>query len=150
MPNQNRREGAQASNTRLTKPRDRRFSWVNHDGTKLHSVGILADGTVWNPNKYPEETVRAAVLAAVERRHVRRSNAAKQAAETRRERRQVKVYAVARRLAAGQDGPGPRRRCYFCSLPLTDAQSIRRGIGSECWQGVLAIITTIRARETAE
>jgi hypothetical protein len=32
---------------------------------------------------------------------------------------------------------GPRHRCAVCSRALCDSQSIARGVGSECWQGVM-------------
>jgi hypothetical protein len=68
------------------------YNWVRHpDGDqnqRLHDVGINADGTLHNPNGYPEEIVRAAVLAADARRHARRSESAKKAAETRKRRQQ--------------------------------------------------------------
>ena len=41
-----------------------KYRWVNHVGGKLYSIGILADGTLHNPNGYPDDVVRAAVLAA--------------------------------------------------------------------------------------
>ena len=64
--------------------------------------GILPDGTLHNPNNYPDDIVRAAVLAADARRHERRSQAAKRAAVTRSKRQERKVYAIAKALAAGE------------------------------------------------
>ena len=57
-----------------------RYKWVNHEGERLYEVGILADGTLHNPRGYPDDVVRAAVLAADARKHERRSRAAKKAA----------------------------------------------------------------------
>jgi hypothetical protein len=34
----------------------------------------------------------------------------------------------------------PGRHCYVCGRHLDDPSAIDRGIGSECWQGVLAAI----------
>jgi hypothetical protein len=113
------------------------------DGVEYYSVGILADGTLWNPNNYPEDAVRAAVLRAEAKRHQRRSNAAKKAGETRRQRRQEDIWAIAQLIAAKQE-TGPRRWCYVCGRKLDDRASIARGIGSECWQEVLARLTEIR------
>jgi hypothetical protein len=99
-------------------------------------VGILPDGSLHNPNGYPEDVVRAAVLAADVRKHERRSVAAKEAAITRYDRQEKRVYAVAKRIKDGGHF-GPRKNCIICKRILSDEQSIARGIGSECWQGVL-------------
>jgi len=125
-----------------------RYQWVHHGETKLFQVGIWPDGTLWNPNGYPDDTVRTAVLEADARKHIRRSNAAKKAAETRRERRAKKVYAVAKRIVEG-GCYGPRRRCVICAKALADPQSIERGIGSECWQEVLTILEQSRTTSAA-
>jgi hypothetical protein len=120
-----------------------RYNWVTHNGEKLFEVGIQSDGTLYNPRGYPEDDVRAAVLAADARCHERRSRAAKKAAETRRHRQEKKVYDIANRIVAGHS-IGPPRRCAVCAKRLDDQQSIARGIGSECWQGVLRLITSAR------
>jgi hypothetical protein len=114
-----------------------RYRWVHHGNEKLHSVGIEPDGTVWNPNGYPEDIVRSAVLAADARKHERRSRAAKKAAETRDQRQQHRVWLIAKRVATKQQ-TGPRQHCYVCGRHLDDPISIERGIGPECWQGVLS------------
>jgi hypothetical protein len=121
---------------------------VTHNGAKLFQVGIWPDGALWNPNGYPDDVVRTAVLAADERKRVRRSNAAKKAAETRRERTEKFVYSVAKRLTEG-GRYGPRYRCVICEKHLTDRQSIDRGIGPECWQGVLMRIEELKSPHTA-
>src|SRR5262245_48508390 len=123
------------------------YKWVHApEGTKLFGVGIFLDGTLRNPYGYPEDVVRAAVLAADERRHKRRSEAAKEAAETRRRRTQARVYQVAKRITSGGSF-GPKQRCVICGKALDDPQSVERGIGSECWQDVLGQITRQRASE---
>ena len=121
-----------------------RYKWVRHEGGKLYEVGILADGALYNPRGYPEDVVRAAVLAADQRRHERRSHAAQKAAGTRRGRQHNKVYAIARHIVGGRK-IGPRSHCAVCGRGLDDPQSVARGIGSECWQDVL---TAINERET--
>ncbi len=121
------------------------YLWVHQsDGTRLFNVGIEPDGTLINPNGYPEDIVRAAVLATDERRHQRRSAGSKKAAQTRRERTARLVYSVARHIVKG-GRYGPRHRCVICRKHLTDQQSITRGIGSDCWQDVLARISELRA-----
>jgi len=121
------------------------FKWVRHEGKRLHNVGILPGGSLHNPNDYAPELVRMAVLATVAGNHERRSAAAKQAAETRREHIRVRVFHIARRIAANQ-ATGPARSCYVCGKSLTDAASIERGIGSECWRHVFLQVTEARAK----
>jgi Family of unknown function (DUF6011) len=130
-----------------------RYKWVYYnDGTRLtqlRDVGILPDGTLHNPRGYPDDVVRAAVLAADERRHARASQAAKKAAETRRRRQDKKINAAALALAAGRQ-LGPRSNCYVCGRGLGDPQAIARGIGSECWQDVLRSIERERDARRVE
>jgi hypothetical protein len=115
-----------------------KYTWVRYDNGRLFDVGILDDGTLHNPNGYPDEIVRNAVLAADARRHERRSKAAKKAAITRARRQERRVQQAAERIL--EKDIGPRAHCYICGRHLTDEVSIRRGIGSECWQGVLDLI----------
>lgn len=122
-----------------------KYNWVRHNGEKLFDVGILPDGTLHNPRGYPDEDVRSAVLAADARRRERRSRGAKKAAETRRQRTARLTYVVAKRLTLDDKPIGPRDTCAICGRDLGDQQSIARGIGSECWQGVLEAIARIRA-----
>jgi hypothetical protein len=68
-----------------------KYRWIRHGDQQLLHVGILADGTLHNPNGYPDDLVREAVLVADERRRARRSVSAKKAAETRRRRTEKKV-----------------------------------------------------------
>jgi hypothetical protein len=121
------------------------FKWVRYEGERLYNGGILLDGSRHNPNDYAPELVRMAVLATVARNHERRSAAAKQAAKTRREHIRVRVFHVARRIAANQ-ATGPARSCYVCGKSLTDAASIERGIDSECWRHLLLQVTEAPAK----
>ena len=70
--------------------------------------------------------MRAAVTAANERWRVRRSDAAKRAAETRRHRREKTVYDIVRRIRAGHLR---NSHCRICSRVLSDSESIARGLG---------------------
>jgi Family of unknown function (DUF6011) len=115
------------------------WKWIRHEGTELYDIGVNADGTLHNPNGYPDGTVRAAVAAAEERRHTRRSNAARKAAETRRRRQDKHVYDVSQRIVDGEVF-GPSEACVICGKGLGDPESKFRGIGSDCWQKVLTVI----------
>jgi hypothetical protein len=129
-----------------------RYKWVRHEGGKLYEIGILSDGTLHNPNGYPDDVVRAAVSAADARRHERRSRAAQKAAETRRFRQRMRFNDVVKYLLAN-NRLGPSRHCFMCGRHLTDPESISRGIGSECWGSVQSKIegalTQTREREPA-
>lgn len=116
-----------------------RWKFIRHEGTTLYQVGVDADGSLYNPNGYPADAVRAAVAAAERHEHERRSRSARQAAATRRSRQDKRVYETARRIIAGENF-GPRERCCICGRGLADPDSIQRGIGSECWQLILGAI----------
>jgi hypothetical protein len=92
--------------------------------------------------------VRETVAAADQRRHARRSKAAKKAATTRSRRTELRVQKVAQHVLE-QKPIGPRPNCFICGRGLDDSASIQRGIGSECWQGVLKCITELRAEQVA-
>jgi hypothetical protein len=114
-----------------------KWKFVRHNGEVFRQVGTMPDGSLYNPNGYPEDVVRSAVMAADAERHERRSQAAKEAAVTRRRRTARRVYAVGKRLTLHGDPIGPQNNCAICGRGLTDQVSIDRGIGSECWQDVL-------------
>jgi hypothetical protein len=120
-----------------------KWRYVLHEGSFLYDVGILDDRTLHNPRDYPPEIVRAAVMAADERGRVRRSNAAKKAAVTLQRRQERRVHQVAQRIVNKQETA--RTNCFVCGRGLGDPESIQRGIGSECWQGVLAVVETALA-----
>jgi hypothetical protein len=121
------------------------YKWVRHDGGYFYDVGVNDDGSLHNPNGYPADLVRAAIAAAEERQHQRRKTAAAKAAKTRQARKEKRVYHVARRIVAGE-AFGPGDACFICGRGLDDPQSIERGIGSECWQGVLGAIEELAGR----
>lgn len=114
-----------------------RFKYVREGGDLYWDVGVEKDGSLYNPHGYPDDLVRAAVCEAEERRHARASRAAKKAAETRRRRRERLVYEVVQRLKDG-GALTPGTHCEICGRGLDDPESIARGIGSDCWQVILA------------
>jgi hypothetical protein len=121
------------------------YRYVMHNGEQLFNVGILPDGRLYNPRGYPEDVVRAAVTAADARRHERRSHAAKKAAATCAVRKERLVHEIAKRYVAGEK-IGPRNYCAICGKKLSASEAKARGIGSECWQGLLSVIAAIRAK----
>lgn len=123
------------------KPRSHYWRYIyTAYGEVLHNVGIREDGSLSNPNGYDEIKLRAAIDGILARRAERRSAAAKQAAETRRQRVEKLIYAEVQRL---QDGGVfiPADLCRICGRGLDDPASLGRGIGSDCWQRILRHLT---------
>ncbi len=69
---------------------------------------------------------------------------ATQVAATVDVRTEREVHAIAKRIIEGY-GIGPQHRCAICRKSLSDRESIDRGIGSECWQYVLEMLTKMAA-----
>jgi hypothetical protein len=122
-----------------------KWLWSPSLQERIFNVGINADGTLHNPNGYNEVEVRQLVAEAEARHHAKRSKAAKKAAATRKQRIEQKVYLTAQRILDGWQLE-PRKNCRICGKGVSDEPSIRRGIGSDCWQRVLA---SIQARKAA-
>ena len=118
-----------------------RWHWVRAaDGTtRFRDVAIDQHGALTNPRGYPEQEVREAIAAAQAQKSARRKAGAVKAAQTRARRRALKVDLVARQIVAGRIF-GPAARCACCRKGLGDPVSIKRGIGSECWDGILTLI----------
>jgi hypothetical protein len=124
-----------------------KWHWVyNLKGGKFYDVGILPDGSLHNPNGYDEADVRAACIAAEERRAARRKEAAKKASVTRALRRERRIAMLAKQWLRGI-GVGRQTRCCICRKQLADEASITRGVGSECWDVLQNAIA--RAKEAA-
>jgi hypothetical protein len=81
--------------------------------------------------------------AAVERRYIKRQAAAAKGAVTRERRHSLHVDQIARALTEGHVF-GPLPRCICCKRWLSEAESVNRGIGPECWQMVLSRFEAIR------
>jgi hypothetical protein len=111
---------------------------------RFYDVGVNDDGTLYNPNGYPEADVREVIAAAQARRTERRKKAAAQAASTRQRRHELRVHKIAQTLVE-QRQIGARHWCACCQRQLSDPESIARGIGPECWDGVLARIEALQA-----
>ena len=86
--------------------------------------------------------MREAVLAADARRTERRRNGAKKAAVTRASARRRLIFKAATMVAQGQ-GIRNLSHCYVCGRHLDDPASVERGIGPECWEGVLALVARL-------
>jgi hypothetical protein len=118
---------------------NKRWHWIRHEGVLYYDLGRNPDGSIHNPRGHPADIALAAVEGAEERGHLKRSNAARKAAETRRKRTEKRTYEVARRIVDGEVF-GPADSCFICGKGLGDPESKQRGIGSDCWQAVLDCI----------
>jgi hypothetical protein len=126
---------------RHTPKRRSAWKWVRHpDGRRILNPEVLHDGhtitSATSGNVTAAAEIVRAVFVARQAFHERRSRAAKKAAETRARRKELQVYRIAKELLAG----GcllPSSHCRICKKAVTDPESYARGIGSDCWQGVL-------------
>jgi hypothetical protein len=108
------------------------WSSVPYKGRRLYSIGINDDGSLYNPNNYPEEDARTAALGADERKKEKLIEARKQGVVTRQRRREQRIAKIAKAYLLGHH-VGNLRQCAMCERTLSDPVSIERGIGSECW-----------------
>jgi hypothetical protein len=127
----------------MRKHKSQLYRWVHSEIGILYEIGRYKDGTIRNPRGYPEDVVIRALDKALEQEHQRRSEAAKKAAVTRKRRQAKLIHEIAKGITEGRKY-GPRNNCVLCGRGLTDQESIHRGIGSECWQGVLAETESVR------
>jgi uncharacterized protein DUF6011 len=124
--------------TEAERTRDRPPRWWRQVGD-FHEVAIRDDGSLWNPNNYPEAAVRQAIADAEARLQARKQESIKRGVEKRAQRREQRIWAAADAIRTGA-GIGPRDTCFCCRKALTDPPSIARGIGPECWEGVLRTV----------
>jgi hypothetical protein len=134
----------QARRAAARQPGARIWKWVRTpSGDRLHDAGIFADGSLFNPRHHPEEVLRAAIVHTIEQIQAWRHRSAKQAAVTRKLRRELLITDLVKHYVAnGTFTPAPH--CRVCGRGLTDAESLARGIGSECWDNFLRQLTAAR------
>ncbi len=133
----------------------RRYNWILVGSRRMHNPSVRAeDGRVVEATTSDEgftstEIVRA-IFHAFFQGHEQRSESAKRGARKAAKRRQLLVYEAAEALK--NNALTPRKRCRICGRGLEDHASIARGIGSECWEQVLAALTQRKEeqREKAE
>lgn len=129
-----------------------RWKWIHHQGARIDwpSVTVLGGVLVGASavGDIPPAVVVRACYEALERRRARRSAAATRAAATRARRQEKRVYAIARAIYQGDECDGVHvSRCRICGRGLTDTESVKRGIGSECWQDILKAMEALRRRQ---
>jgi hypothetical protein len=112
---------------------------IHFNGAKLTDPKFTSDGVCSAAGDVDRVTILRALITANRRQHDRRSASSKRAAQTRAQRVELLVYRTALRLIDG-GSLSPSTRCIICRKRVTDEESIARGIGAECWQGVLAAI----------
>ena len=148
-----KRDPATLTNAELTaemrgylkgKPHQR-WHWVRYKGQHITAPkftaegGAQADGTDPRADTADPRIVLEALVQANRDLAVRRSAAAKKAAATRERRRHLYGKKLAIRISGGEV-VGPSLQCKLCDKPVTDAASIERGIGSDCWQFILGLM----------
>jgi hypothetical protein len=110
-----------------------RWRWVySRNGEIFYRTWINQDGSLHNPNGYPEEVARAAALWADEQKHQKLIEGRKRGVETAKRRREQRIAKITRDFLFGKH-IGNLSHCAICSKALGDPTSISRGIGSECW-----------------
>jgi hypothetical protein len=108
------------------------WSTTSYNGRTFYHIGINYDGSLYNPNGYPEDDARAAALAADERKNKELIEARKRGVVTRQRRKEQRIANIARDYLLGKH-IGNLSDCAICGRRLTDPVSVERGIGSECW-----------------
>lgn len=98
---------------------------------------------------HTESEIVNGIYRALRKRRKKRKEAAVKAAVTRQRCRELKAKKIARQMAFGGE-TGPAKNCLVCGRPVSDQESIDRGVGSECWQGVLGFAAAISKRLGAE
>jgi len=147
----------------LTKGRAVRWRRLSSPSTIYKGVRVSEDGdvsceaaTVYRPAylKVPGADVDPGNLLQLAAHALRQSvearrRIAEKAAVTRKRRRELKISSTAEAIRVGKV-LGPRTNCVICGRGLADQHSIDRGIGSECWEGVLQRIEDLRASKLQE
>lgn len=147
----------------FTKSRPIRWRWLRSTSATYQGVRITQEGDVsceeavlHHPEhrRVPGDEVDSAALlqaaaGALRRDAAARRRIAEKAAVTRKRRRELKISSTAEAIRVGKV-LGPRSSCVICGRGLADQHSIDRGIGSECWEGVLQIIEDKRITKLKE
>jgi hypothetical protein len=104
--------------------------------TRLFDVGILDDGTLYNPRGYPDDLVHSAVLAADARRHVEaepRRRRRRPAANGRRKRSRKLLTGYWLGTASASGGTAPFAAAVWTTRSQSSAASAQNA-GSTCWR----------------
>lgn len=115
-----------------------RWRWISYLGRSITAPQFTLRAGAHADNADPRFVLEALVTAN-RNLAARRSAAAKKAAATRDRRRHLYGKKLAIRIAGGEV-MGPSLQCKVCDKPVTDPESIARGIGSDCWQFVMSLM----------
>ena len=125
-----------------------RYRWLPSGDRALFDVGIWDDGTLHNPNNYPEAEVRTAVAAADERHRVQRQAGIARGVATRARRRALRIDRIAARMLITTLPSATS--CQVCGRRLRDQVSMERAIGPECWDHVLQAVERVRQSQPSQ
>jgi hypothetical protein len=115
-------------------PTGRLIEWTEAPNG-LANIGVRYDGSLINPNGYPEEEVRAVLEAHFKTEREQRDAIIAKGVRTRARRRLDRLWQAVKAWKAGTLSPANKSRC--CKKHLTDPVSKARGIGPECWEEIL-------------
>lgn len=118
----------------MTPQREHRWRFIVHEGRLIRNVVLLPDGTASGEGVDPAAALSAAQWAIAREKEKRSASAQKAAASRERRTSQRLLLAMDRQIAGLGIPPGtPIGKCFICRHKLTDDESQRRGIGSDCW-----------------
>jgi hypothetical protein len=120
-----------------------RWHWIMlPDRGRVFNVALATDGgqvkRLEFEGKADQGEVLSAIIGSQRRKRQRRKEAAARGAETRKRRRVSQNYRVAKSIIEGRFKPS--LVCACCRRKLTDRESLKRGIGSECWAEIKQVI----------
>lgn len=121
-----------------------KYRWIRQNGKKYLAVGIEENGSLFNPNNYPEEELRAALIQTEANAHLRRSEASKRSAITRRKREEKKIHQYVKLMLEDQEIPYTTH-CYICGRYLQEEESRVRAIGPECLQNLYRVAEAVQS-----
>ena len=134
----------------LVTPKFRGWSWIRlPNGDKVRNVRVVVDGGVSRlcfDGGFTEAEVREVAIQTLRRKKQRRSDSAKKASVTRKSRVDQMVHVVAKHYT--ENKLQPSSFCLICGRFVGDPESVKRGVGADCWQKVLRVVETL-VRHTA-
>lgn len=136
---------------RLSPKNCSRWHWIRSKaGSQIRNVEIVHDGngitSVQFQGDFDSATVVRSAFDALSRRRDRRRESSRRGAETRKKRRELLVYEIAKAITEGRNLAATR--CRLCGKKITDELSRQRGIGSDCWQEIMKQIEATKEGTT--
>jgi hypothetical protein len=120
-----------------------RWHWIMvPDRGRVFNVALATEGgrvtRLEFEGKADQGEVLSAIIGSQRRKRQRRKKAAARGAETRKRRGVLRNYRIAKSIVEGWFKPS--LVCACCRRKLTDRESLKRGVGSECWAEIKQVI----------